>query len=78
MEAYKFEVKVQENGIIEIPEISRFANQEVEIFIMLKPKTKIETTREKAVEKFLDKWQGFLKGGDPDELKGQYLQEKYG
>ena len=78
MEAYKFEVTVQENGIIEIPEIAQFANQEVEIFIMLKTKAKIRTGRDHIVEEFLDKWRGLLKGVDPDELKLQYLQEGTG
>lgn len=78
MEAYKFEVMVQENGIIEIPEISQFANQKVEILIMVKPKAEIKTDPEKTVEKFLDKWRGRLKDVDPDALKLQYLQEKYG
>lgn len=78
MEAYKFEVTVQENGIIEIPEISQFANQEVEIFIMVKAKAENKPDLEKNVDRFLDKWRGALKGVDPDALKLQYLREKYG
>ncbi len=27
---------------------------------------------------FLEKWRGFLKGFDPEDLKTQYFQEKYG
>ena len=73
MEAYKFEVKVQENGIIEIPEISQFANEEVEIFIIVKPKSKTKIAPNQAVEHFLDKWSGLLKDVAPDELKLQYL-----
>jgi hypothetical protein len=66
MEAYKFEVIVQEDGIIKIPEISRFANQEVEVLIIVKPKAEIKPDLEKAVEKFLNKWSGVLKDADPD------------
>jgi len=77
MEAYKFDVKIQKNGIIEIPEISRFANQEVEVFIMLKPQAEIKADSE-TVENFLTKWRGLLKNLDPDKLKLGYLQEKYG
>ena len=78
MEAYKFEVKVQEKGIIEIPEIAQFANQEVEIFIMVKPTEEVKIPLKQHVDQFLDKWRGLLKGFDADELKLQYLQEKYG
>ncbi len=77
MEAYKFEVKIKENGVIEIPEISQFANQEVEIFIMLKPEAKTKPLLEQTVKQFLNKWRGLLKDVDPDELKLQYLRENY-
>lgn len=77
MEAYKFEVVVQEDGIIKIPEISQFANQEVEIVILVKSKVEIKSKPEKMIEKFLNKWSGVLKDVDPDGLKLQYLQEKY-
>ena len=36
MEAYKFETTVLENGIIQIPEISKYKNQKIEVFIVLK------------------------------------------
>jgi hypothetical protein len=77
MQAYKFETMVQKNGIIQIPEIARLAHQRVEVFVVVRPDIEQETEKLQAVEIFLDKWQGFLKGLDPDELKSQYLQEKY-
>lgn len=36
MEAYKFETTVLENGVLQIPEISKYKNQEIEVFIVLK------------------------------------------
>ena len=78
MEAYKFDVKVQENGVLQIPEISRFADQEVEVFILLKTKGDVNISFEQSGTQFLDKWRGLLKGAHPDDLKSQYLQEKYG
>ncbi len=60
MEAYKFETTVQKNGIIRIPEISRFANREVEVFIMLKPETGLHPERSQDVQQFLSKWRGLL------------------
>ena len=33
MEAYKFEITIQKNGIIQIPEISRFANRKLKFLL---------------------------------------------
>ncbi len=78
MEAYKFDVTVQENGVIQIPEISRFANRTVEVLIMVKPQDKSETVPLQTFEAFLKKWSGIIQGVNPDDLKTEYLQEKYG
>jgi hypothetical protein len=77
MQAYKFEAMVQENGVIQIPEIARLAHQRVEVFVVVRPDVEREPGKLQTVDDFIDKWQGFLKGLDPDELKSQYLQEKY-
>jgi hypothetical protein len=37
----------------------------------------METLNAQAVDKFLGKWRGCLKGVDPDEAKQSYLMEKY-
>ncbi len=78
MKAYKFETTVQENGIIQIPEMARLAYQRVEIFVVVSPSAEQETRQAPSVDVFLEKWRGFLRGLDLDELKLQYLQEKYG
>jgi hypothetical protein len=78
MQAYKFETTVQENGIIQIPEMAGLAHQRVEVFVVVSSSDEQETKQSQAVDIFLEKWTGFLKGLDPDELKHQYLQEKYG
>ncbi len=78
MEAYRFETTVKDNGIIQIPEIARLARQRVEVIVMVSPVFERETEKAYVIDRFLDKWRGFLKDTDPDELKSQYLQEKYG
>ncbi len=70
MQTYKFETTVQENGIIQIPEIAGLAHQRVKVFVVVCPAIEQETGKQ-AVENFLDNWQDFLKGLDPDELKSQ-------
>ncbi|MEJ5311053.1 MAG: hypothetical protein WHX52_14920 [Anaerolineae bacterium] len=78
METYRFETTVKDNGIIQIPEIVHLARQKVEVIVMVSPVFAQETDKAYAIDRFLDKWRGFLKDTDPDELKSQYLQEKYG
>ncbi len=78
MEAYKFETTVEEDGIIHIPEIARFAHRNVEIFLVFEyPETPPESAHQHRVEQFLDKWTGALKGSEPDEAKRDYLRGKY-
>lgn len=77
MEAYKFETIVLQGGTFHIPECARFANQSVEVFVVLKTPAKQLQEPSQSIEEFLNKWTGFLGGVDPDALKCQYLQEKY-
>lgn len=78
MEAYKFEATVQENGIIQIPKMASLAHQRIEIFVVVSLTTREETKPAQSLVTFLDEWRGVLKGFDPDKLRFQYLQEKYG
>ena len=78
MEAYKFETTVSENGVIQLPEISKFANRKIEVFIVIKQQDKeADTINKQTPEQFTDKWKGFLKGISPDDSKFQYLSEKF-
>ena len=77
METYKFRTTVQEDGVIRIPEIARLAHQNVEVFVVVDSDATLQKDRARGMQDFLDKWQGFLKGYDADELKAQYLREKY-
>lgn len=77
MEAYKFETTVLQGGTFRIPECARFANQPVEVFVVLKMPEEPQYAPSQSIEEFLNKWTGFLGDVDPDALKHQYLQEKY-
>lgn len=78
MEAYKFETTVLQGGTFRIPECARFANRPVEVFVVLNaPEEGQSEQPSQSIEAFLNKWTGFLGDVDPDELKRQYLQEKY-
>ena len=78
MEAYKFDTIVRERGIIQIPEIALLENQNIEVFIVVKPRKHSTESKKEALDNFLKQWTGIIEGADPDELKTQYLEEKYG
>ncbi len=73
--AYKFETTVLENGIIQIPDFKHFVDQEIEIFIVIKSPPKKQ--KKLTADDFINKWSGFLTTTNTDDLKYQYLNEKY-
>jgi len=75
LQAYKFETIILENGVIKIPEISEFKNNEVEIIIFIKPKLK-NTDNKPSIQNFIDTWSGFI-SMPPEDAKYNYLKEKY-
>jgi hypothetical protein len=77
METYKFRTTVEEDGVIRIPEIARLAHQDVEVLVVVGADAEPQADRARGMQEFLDKWQGFLRGYDADELKARYLREKY-
>lgn len=78
MDAYKFETTIQQDGVIQLPEMSHFKDREVEVFIILKnPAKELHVEKKQTIDQFLDKWTGSLKGVDPDNAKLQYLTGKY-
>jgi len=78
METYKFETTVLGDGTIKIPELKKFRNKEIELFLIVKNSTKkTEKLDSQTIEDFLDKWTGFAKGINPNEEKFNYLMEKY-
>ena len=76
MEAYKFETTILENGMIKVPQLDKYTNRQIEIFIILKPQI-VEKEQKISTDEFLKKWTGFAKGIDPDTEKFNYLMEKY-
>jgi hypothetical protein len=76
MDTYKFEVKVQEDGTIRIPELAGLAHQRVDVFVVVQSTFQAEEDELKSVERFVNKWRGLLRDFDTAELRLQYLQEK--
>lgn len=74
MRAYKFKTRISEKGIIQIPIDPKLYNKEVEITIV--PKFSQRKRQLKATD-FVNKWAGFLKNDDIDDIKYDYLSEKY-
>ncbi len=76
MEAYKFATTVLENGVIKIPELKAYADQKVEVFVVIKPKKNIKPANI-AMDDFFIKWAGAFSVAQTDDVKYNYLMEKY-
>lgn len=76
MEAYKFETTVLENGMIKVPYLNKYENQQIEIFIVFEPQ-KIKKKQKISADEFLQKWTGFISEIDTETEKYNYLMEKY-
>jgi hypothetical protein len=74
MQAYRFETRITKNGLIKIPLSNHLFDKEVEIIIF--PKQHQKTVKLSSSD-FVTKWTGFLKNSNTDDVKFQYLSEKY-
>ena len=74
MQAYRFETRISKKGVIQLPSNHQLIDREVEIIILPKQDLKIN---KKSSEEFVKKWAGFLSNPNVEELKFQYLTEKY-
>ena len=76
METYKFATTVLENGMIKIPELENYANQSIEVIVLLKT-NKSQKNNINLMDEFLFKWGGFFSTVRTDDDKYNYLMEKY-
>ncbi len=76
MDTYKFETKVLKDGMIKIPQLDKFKDKQIEVFIVLKHLKEIKK-EEKNIDEFFDKWVGFAQDVDTDAEKYNYLMEKH-
>lgn len=75
MKNYRFSARVSSNGTIQIPKELALVDQEVDVFIL--PKSKVNESPTGNAQAFVEKWAGFLTKVETDELKADYLNEKY-
>jgi len=74
MKAYRFQTKITKSGTIQIPFTPGIQEMEVEVIILPKEK---KITKKLSAKDFIEKWSGFLNSENPDNLKYNYLSEKY-
>lgn len=76
MEALKFDTRVKENGVLKIPELKNYVNQNVEVFVVINPeKNKKRITKD--LSAFLEKWTGYFRETTTDDVKYNYLMDKH-
>jgi hypothetical protein len=76
MEALKFDTQVRKNGILKIPELENYVNQNVEVFVVIKPENHIISGKTD-ISVFFEKWAGFFKEITTDDTKYNYLMNKH-
>jgi hypothetical protein len=76
MEAMKFDTLVRENGVLKIPELKNYVNQNVEVFVVLNP-VKNQKREPTDLSAFLEKWTGYFRETTTDDIKYNYLMDKH-
>lgn len=74
MKAYRYTTKISDKGTIQVALDPSLFNQEVELIVLPKSKSKIKNSK---ASDFVKKWAGFLKNNDIENSKRDYLTEKY-
>lgn len=78
MEAYKFETTVLEDGTLKIPEIAKFKNQKVQVFLI--PDYSIQEENEKnnlqEIEEFINTWVGHFSDIETDDIRYNAIMGK--
>lgn len=74
MNIFRFKTKIPKNRLIKIPKSAELADKRVEIILI---SDQHKTTKKAAAQKFVDNWAGFLYSSNPENLKTDYLSEKY-
>ena len=72
----KFDTLVRKDGILKIPELESYVNQNVQVFVVIKPKKTIKS-EERNISVFFEKWAGYFSEIKTDDIKYNYLKEKH-
>ena len=76
METLRFDTLVRKNGILKIPALENYVDQNVEVIVVVKEQNQIPTTKHD-ISTFLEKWAGFFEDITTDDIKYNYLMEKH-
>lgn len=80
MQAFKFNIKISENGIINLPVTTPdLFGKNVELLILVPQNDKPKKIKKVSAKQFVTRWAGSLKDTDldSDNAKYEYLSEKY-
>jgi len=76
METLRFDTLVRKNGVLKIPALENYVDQNVEVIVVVKGQNQIPTAKND-ISTFLEKWTGFFEDITTDDIKYNYLMEKH-
>ncbi len=77
MDAYKFNVKIGNDGSIQLPYLVNLVNREAEIFIIPKAEKTVTFTKERKGQNFVKMWTGFISESTKSQSRIEFIREKY-
>ncbi len=79
MDAYKFNVRIGDDGSIQLPYQVDLVNREAKIFIVPKAQKTVGQGRERKGQDFVKKWSGFISENTKFQSKSRidFIKEKY-
>lgn len=79
MDAYKFNIRIRDDGSIQLPYMVDLVNREAEIFIVPKAQKTVTHTKERKGQAFVKMWAGFISESFETQSGSriEFIKEKY-
>ena len=76
MEVYKFETRIEKQGIIQLPKLNKYEGYEVEVVVVLKPKKKTAQNKQ-SIDVFFKKWEGAFSSVRTEDARYNAIMKKH-
>ena len=77
MNAYKFNIRIRDDGSIKLPYLLDLVNREAEIFIVPKDQKTVVERNQRKGQDFVKMWSGFISESTKSQSRIDFIKEKY-